>query len=176
MLNSQFLFCIWNYSFPFSNQNIFLHLIGIFSIWNIPLFMIGTFYFFWLEYFCFSNWENLPCSIFFPIQNFNCVISKIRYGTEFCSCLPSVPLFVQFSISILHLEFFFSLLILGICNFKSECSIFQNGTSIFGIGTFYFSKNVLNNPIISRHNKLDMSKLVFKNPVNSCQTDLQGIS
>ena len=109
---------------------------------------------------------------FFPIQNFNCVISKIRYGTECCSCLSSVPLFVQFSISILHLEFFFSLLILGICNFKSECSIFQNGTSIFGIGTFYFSKNVLNNPIISRHNKLDKSKLVFKNPVNSCQTDL----
>ena len=83
-----------------------------------------------------------------------------------------VPLFVQFSISILHLEFFFSLLILGICNFKSECSIFQNGTSIFGIGTFYFSKNVLNNPIISRHNKLDKFKCVFKNPVNYCHLNI----
>ena len=76
----------------------------------------------------------------------------------------------QFPFYIWNFSFLFSYWEFVISNlnvlfFKMELLFLESELSIF-------SKNVLNNPIISRHNKLDKSKLVFKNPVNSCQTDL----
>ena len=105
------------------------------------------------------------------LHHYFSLVPLFVFCTIICSILNS-----QFSISILYLEFFFSFCKLefsmshiGNFTFKSERSIFQIGTFYFSNWNFlFFNKFVLNSPVISRHNKLDKSKCVFKNPVHSC--------
>ena len=88
----------------------------------------------------------------------------------FCTIICSILNFHSiFEIFLFFCKWEFSMSHIGNFTFKSEHSIFELGTFYFSNWNFlFFNKFVLNSPVIYRHNKLDKSKNVFKNPVNSC--------
>ena len=100
---------------------------------------------------------NLALAVFYMTF---CTIIRLlhHYIFVFCTIICSILNFQFYNWNFSFFKLELSISHVGICTFKSECSIFQIGTLYFWNQNFLpFNKLVWNNPVISRQTCLQKS-------------------